>query len=79
MNVKKVLTAAAVVGALSFGAAAPAQASKDGELGYHLGCAIGKMLGIQMCGELEPGFGMSEQSTGDTDGSGGGGGGGGGR
>lgn len=68
---KKLLTAVAVASALSLSVAAPAHASKDGELGYHLGCAIGKLLGIQMCGELEPGFGMNEQSTGDSGGGGG--------
>lgn len=66
---KKLLIAAAATAALVAGAA-PAQASKDGELGYHLGCAIGKMLGIQMCGELEPGFGVGNGS-GSTGGGGG--------
>lgn len=61
---KKIFTTAVVASALVAGTMAPAQASKDGELGYHIGCAIGKMLGIQMCGELEPGFGVGGGNTG---------------
>ncbi|MFC3704490.1 hypothetical protein ACFOOL_14980 [Devosia honganensis] len=56
---KKILTAVALASALSLSASAPAMAKikdhpkiQDGSAGYHLGCAIGWMLGIQMCGEL---------------------------
>jgi len=37
---KKILTAAAVAGALSLAAIAPAQAARDGETGYAVGCMI---------------------------------------
>ena len=83
---KKIITACAVAGALALGFSTPASAQlreqpkwQDGSAGYHLGCAIGKALGIQMCGELEPGFGSGDsgggKSAGGAQGSGGGGGG----
>ncbi len=37
---KKILTAVALAGALSLPMAAPAQAAKDGETGYAIGCMI---------------------------------------
>lgn len=75
---KQILTATALAGALALSFAAPAAAQlreqpkwQDGSAGYHLGCAIGKALGIQMCGELDPGFGMPKPDMGPGGGVGG--------
>ena len=76
---KKTLTAVAIAGALSLSLSGPAAAQlgkqpkwQDGSVGYHLGCAIGKALGIQMCAELDPGFGMPKENSGVGSGGGGG-------
>lgn len=64
---KKSVSAAVLSGAILLAIASPSHAN-DGTKGYIVGCTIGKMLGIQMCGELEPGFG---QGGGGSGGSGG--------
>jgi len=39
-TMKKIITAAVIAGTLALSSAAPAQAARDGEVGYAIGCLI---------------------------------------
>lgn len=51
---KKILTAVAISAALTLSVAAPAQAARDGETGYRLGCMIMWLTGhMELCQEIQ--------------------------